>query len=487
MSEYGITERGVNIKRLDTIMNEVHTGLSDGWGVNTRLNPKSKLNVLVTNFSDKIAELWELGKGIYDSMYPSSAEGISLDNACQFGGTVRETAARSYYPIHCTGVDGTPLDTSTIIASATNPQTNFVLLNPAAITRSSFNRATVKVVSTASTAAYTVSIDGTLFSYTPKSTDGPKEVLAGLKALLAASDEFTASVDTENLLLSIEAVDETASYAMILTENLTTETVTSIINFASEQNGDIVLPYGAITNIVQGHADFQGCTNLCPYIAGRQEETDRELRRSYVDKIFNRSSRMLESIRSAILQNVQGVKSVAPYENDTNVTDQYGRPPHSVEIVVDGGDAREIAQQILSRKAGGISTFGSEKVDLPGEYGEDIAIRFNRPTYVYTWMKVGITQSGVEDLPLNYADRIKGAIVARMDELNCGDDIVPQKFLDAIYAACPGISYLDITMFASTNAADTPTSSSYTLRSKTISARERAVTSDTMIEVALDG
>ena len=73
MPEYGITERGVNIKRLDTIMDEIHTGLSDGWGVNTRLNPKSKLNVLVTNFSDKVAELWELGKGIYDSMYPVSA------------------------------------------------------------------------------------------------------------------------------------------------------------------------------------------------------------------------------------------------------------------------------------------------------------------------------------------------------------------------------------------------------------------------------
>lgn len=485
MPEYGITERGVNIKRLDTIMDEIHTGLSDGWGVNTRLNPKSKLNVLVTNFSDKVAELWELGKGIYDSMYPSSAEGISLDNACQFGGTVRETAARSYYPIHCTGVDGTPLDTSTIIASATNPQTNFVLLNPATITRSSFNRAAVKVVSMASTAAYTVSIDGTLFSYTPKSTDGPQEVLGGLKALLSASEEFTATVDTENLLLSIEAVDETKSYAMILTENLTTETVTSIINFASEQNGDIVLPYEAITNIVQGHADFQRCTNLCPYIAGRQEETDRELRKSYADKIFNRSSRMLESIRSAILQNVQGVTSVAPYENDTNEWDSYGRPPHSIEIVVDGGDAREIAGQILARKSGGISTHGDEAVKIPGEYGEDITIRFNRPTYVYAWMRVGITQSTVEDLPLNYADRIKKAIVSRMDELNCGDDIVPQKFLDAIYAACPGISYIDMTMFTSTDEAATP--DGYDLRSKTISARERAVTSETMIEVALDG
>lgn len=85
MSEYGITPTGVNIKRLDTIMDELHTDLSEGWGVNTRLNPKSNLNVLITNFSDKLAELWEFGKGIYDAMYPSSAEGINLDNACQFG------------------------------------------------------------------------------------------------------------------------------------------------------------------------------------------------------------------------------------------------------------------------------------------------------------------------------------------------------------------------------------------------------------------
>ena len=153
--------------------------------------------------------------------------------------------------------------------------------------------------------------------------------------------------------------------------------------------------------------------------------------------------------------------------------------------MVDGGDSREIASQILAKKAGGISTFGDVAVEIPGEYGEDITVRFNRPTYVYAWMKVGITQSQVEDLPLNYADRIKKAIVARMDELNCGDDIVPQKFLNAIYSACPGISYIDMTLFASTDEAATP--DGYDLRSKTISARERAVTSETMIEVTLDG
>ncbi len=485
MSEYGITPKGVNIKRLDTIVEELHTDLSEGWGVNTRLNPKSALNVLITNFADKVAELWEFGKGTYDAMYPSSAEGVSLDNACQFGGTVREMAARSYYPIHCTGVDGTPLDTSTIIASATNPQTKFVLLNAATISRSSFNRATVKVVSLASQAAYTVSIDGILYSFTPEAGADVLAVLTGLQAAFEGDPDFIAELDSENLLLSIEAKDVKKSYAMILTENLTTDTITSIITFASEEYGDIILPEKAITNKIQGHADFLSCTNLCPYIAGRQQETDRELRRSYADKIYNRSSRMLESIRSAILENVQGVVSVAPYENPSHEWDDQGRPPHSIEIVVDGGDPSEIAKQILEKKSGGINTIGKEEIELPGAYDEPITIRFNRPTFVYTWFRVGITQHRVEALPPNYADLIKDAIVAQVAVLNCGDAIVPQKFLDAIYASCSGISYIDITMFASTDRAAIP--DAYVLRSRVVSARERAVTTKAMIEVTLDG
>lgn len=138
-----------------------------------------------------------------------------------------------------------------------------------------------------------------------------------------------------------------------------------------------------------------------------------------------------------------------------------------------------LTENLTTETVTSIINFASE------ENGEDITVRFNRPTYVYAWMRVGITQSQVEDLPLNYADRIKEAIVAKMEELNCGDDIVPQKFLGDIYAACPGISYLDMTLFTSTDVAATP--DSYNLRSKAISARDRAVTTETMIEVALDG
>ena len=85
MGEYGLTKKGPNIKRLDTIIDEMHTDLSDAWGVNTRQNPESLINHMLTNIADRIAELWEFGEHIYYSQYPSSGvllfgSGASLVN-----------------------------------------------------------------------------------------------------------------------------------------------------------------------------------------------------------------------------------------------------------------------------------------------------------------------------------------------------------------------------------------------------------------------
>ena len=482
MSEYGVTSNGVVIKRLDTIIDELHSELSEGWGVNTRLNPKSYLNVQLTAFADKIAELWEFGAEVYYSMYPSSATGISLDNAAQFGGSTREQAAKTYYPIHCQGIDGTVITTDTMIRSDTNPPINFIAAESKGISRSTCNKAQIKVLTVESDSVYTVALNGLLYSYTAKEDDDEAAILSGLAAAIT-SEEFTSKVD--NGLLFVEAVDMQSSNALVLTENLTTESVTSVINFGSEEYGEVVLPNGTITKIVKGVTGFQNCTNLIDYIAGRLRETDVEFRKSYVDKIFVRSSRMLSSIKSAILQNVQGVGSVAAYENDTNETDSEGRPPHSIEIVVDGGSNTEIAEQILDQKAGGITTYGSIEVDVPGEEGEDITIRFNRPTYVYIWFKVDVTMSQTESLPPNYADLIKESIVSQMAGVEAGSKVITQKFISQIYKSVAGIDYIDITAFSTPDAAGKP--GDYTERTITISPRQRAVTDETRIEVTLDG
>lgn len=483
MSEYGLTPDGPNIKRLDAIIDSLHDKLSEKWGVNTRQNPESFLNHLLTNFADELAELWEFGEDVYYSKYPSFAEGRSLDNAAQYGGSTREAAARSYYPIHCTGRDGTTLAAGTMISSTTNPPTMLALSDSREITRSSFNKVSIKIASLDMGDNYTAAINGAVFSFVPTELNAVS-VLKGLAAAITDTD-FDISVDEENALLNIESKDITTTNVLVLSENLTTETVTTIVTFGTVETGDILIPEGVITNIVKADAGLLSVVNLCAYIAGRDEESDVEFRQSYADKIFNRSSMMLESIRSAILNNVQGVVSVAPYENPSHEWDDYGRPPHSIEIVVDGGDSTEIAQQILQKKAGGINTFGDVEVVLPGAYDEDITIRFNRPTTIHTWFHLGITLSKTEAIPPNYVDLLRGVVLDNMEMLDAGDDVVPQQFMSELYKACSGISYIDIRLYTTEDAADEPTE--YPLRSANITARQRAKTTEDMIEVEIDG
>lgn len=488
MPEYGITETGLRIKRFDTILSEINAFQTEGFGVQVGANTRSFLNTLNTSVADKIAELWELGADIYHNLSPMSAEGAALDNAVQFGGNSREKARSTYYPIHCECTEGITLDEETLIESDTNPAIKFLSAEERTISRSSFNKAKVKVVSTQPGEAYTVALNGTLYSYTCKAQDGPEAILGGLRDLILAdeAEAFTASVDSENVLLIIEAADVESENSMLLTDNLTTESVTAIISFASEEPGEVSLPNGAITKIVTAPTGFLSCTNLCGYVAGRLLETDVELRQSYVDKIFSRSSRMTDSIRSAILANCAGVTAVQVYENRTNETDSEGRPPHSVEAVVDGGSNSDIAEQILATVSAGITTYGSVSVDVPGEDDDMIEVCFNRPTYIYCWFKVTLTISKASLVPANYAELVETAIVDAMSQVENGEDVVPQQqFLPAIYEQVPGISYIDVSIYTTTSASEGQPSS-YPLRSVEITNRQRAMTSSTRIEVALD-
>ncbi|MCC8067324.1 MAG: hypothetical protein LIO94_09525 [Clostridiales bacterium] len=478
MANYGLTDSGPNPKRLDVILEEMHSKLSDLMGVNTRLHQQSLLNHLLTNIADEIAELWEYGTDVYYSQYPSSAEGSSLDNALQFGGITREQAAKSYYKILCTGLDGTTIPSGTIIASDTNPATNLVLDADAQITRSDFSTAVVILATESSSSTLNVVVNNVIYA---------GDTLEGIAEAMADNEDFTVSY--EDGKLTIVAVDETSSNVLVLSENLTTETVGTIVSFATEEYGDILIPDGVVTKIVNSVAGLQNVSKVRSYIAGRLLETDTEFRQSHLDKIYNQSSRMLESIRSAILENCQGVESVAPYENDTNETDEMGRPPHSIEIVVDGGDKEEIAQQIFDTKAGGISTYCSEDengvtVTLKGSYGEDIDIRFSRPSKVYVWFQIGITLSSSTNLPTNYAELIKETLLDCMDDVDAGSDVVPQKFTTSLYSNVPGVDYFDIRLFSTRDSTESP--DDYTERSVSVTARERAYTTESMIGVVID-
>ena len=122
MPDYGITDKGFVLKRLDTILEEIHTDLTDGWKVDTRLAGTSFLNTLITTFGNQIANLWETAQDSYYAKYPATATELNLDHAVQYGGIKRAGDKRTSYILHCTGDDGTYVRENAVVATNTTPE-----------------------------------------------------------------------------------------------------------------------------------------------------------------------------------------------------------------------------------------------------------------------------------------------------------------------------------------------------------------------------
>lgn len=478
MAEYGVTDKGFNIKRLDTIMEEIHTDLTEAFGFDTRLTKPSFLDTLITTFSYQISDLWETAQDNYYAKYPATATGVSLDNAVQYGGIRRAANKRTSYRLHCTGDDGTYVREEAIVATNTSPEVRLKNADEFEITRDAFNRVSIKVAS-AEVGVYSVTINGSQYSFS--SPDGVEEdIITGL-AKAITDDGYT--ITAKNNTLTIEDKTISRSNVLILSDNLTTSSVTVIATFLTEEYRKITLPYGIVTKMVNNVTGFTAVTNLLEPTYGRKQENDIELRQSYIAKSALRSNTMIESIVGELLNNIENVESASGYENDTDYVDSRGLPPHSIEIIVEGGDNSEIAQAILRRKAGGIQTYGSIEVGVPGVYGDTIPVRFNRPDYLYTWLKV-VLHGDKSQLPTNYASLTIQALISDGPEFVAGTNLLTQLLNDGIYDAVAGLTYVEIYTAYGTSSTYVPESSDYKQKNIIVTSRQKVLIDEKRIEVS---
>lgn len=478
MAQYGVTDKGFNIKRLDVIMEEVHSDLTEGFGFDTRLTKPSFLDTLVTTFSNQIAELWETAQNNYYAKYPATANGINLDNAVQYGGIRRAANKQSAYPLHCTGDDGTYVREDAVVATDTSPEIRLKNSDEFQITREAFNKVSIKVASS-EIGVYSVTINGSQYSFSSKDGD-EAGIIAGLAETIT-DDGYAVAVNGNTL--TIEDKTLSRSNVLILSDNLTTTSVTVIATFLTEDYGKITLPYGIVTKMVNNITGFTAVTNLLEPTYGRKRESDIELRQSYIAKSALRSNTMIESIVGELLNNVDDVESASGYENDTDSTDDRGLPPHSIEIVVEGGVNSEIAQAILRRKAGGIQTYGSIEVDVLGSYGDTIPVRFNRPEYLYTWLKV-VLHGNPSQLPANYASITIQSLLDDGSELIAGANLLTQLLNDGIYASVAGLTYIEIYTAYGTDKSYVPDEADYKQKNIIVTSRQKVVIDESRIEVA---
>lgn len=479
MPEYGVTEKGFVMKRMDAILKEIHADLTEGFGFDTSLVESSFLNVLVTTFAGQIADLWETAQDSYYQKYPATASGLNLDHAVQYGGIRREAAKQTCFPLHCTGDDGTAVMEGSIVATETKPEIRLYAAHEFTISRENCNSIKIKVAAAEAGAVYSMTVNGEQYSYSSTAAE-ETEILEGLKHIFVNS-QYTVTLTEENILVIQDSI-KARSNTITLSDNLTTEEVTTIANFYTEEYGSISIPNGLVTKMITNVTGFTDVVNLLSPASGRLAETDIELRQSYIAKSALRSNTMIDSVVAELLNNVADIETAVGYENDTDVTDARGLAPHSIEIVAEGGDNNDIAKAILKRKAGGIQTNGAVVVNIPGVYGEPIPVRFNRPEYLYTFLKVTLHGDSAK-LPVNYSSLAVESIIGDTRGMKAGDSLLIQLLNDGIYSKVAGVNFIDIAVAYSADASYVPKGSDYRQANIITSARQKVLVDSTRIEV----
>lgn len=455
MSDYGVTKNGFVLKRLDRILDEIHTDLTSGFGVNTRTHESTFLNCLVTTFGNQIAELWEVGQENYYAKYPATASGVSLDNAVQYSGIRRKPKTKTIYPLNCVGIDGTNVSEGTVVATKTNPQIRLKAIQSFKISRDNCKNIDIKLA-LVEKGIYTITINESKYTFVSKNGI-KKEILEGLKNAIK-DDNVKVSLNDE--ILRIEDVVVSHQNRIILSENLTTKNVTTLANFETVDYGRIFIPSGLVTKIITNTPGFISVINECEPVYGRDRQTDVELRHDYLKKFAIHSNTMIESIVAEILNNVPNVQMACGYENDLNETDSRGLPPHSIEIIVDGGNDEGIAKAILKRKAGGIQTYGNTSVSVPGFFGDNIDVKFNRPENIYVWLRI-VLHKDAKQIKQNYTNAVVNELINIYGNINAGENLFIQKLSSSLYEIVSGLTFVDITSATSNDINFSPKDSDF--------------------------
>lgn len=122
---YGLTDEGFIPKTLDIILDEIEAALRATFGAYINTETPSVFGQIKDIFAEREVLLWELAEDVYNSQYPSTAEGTSLDLVASLTGLTRLPAAASTVTITLTGTDGTVIPVGTVFSVANNTDIKF--------------------------------------------------------------------------------------------------------------------------------------------------------------------------------------------------------------------------------------------------------------------------------------------------------------------------------------------------------------------------
>lgn len=173
---------------------------------------------------------------------------------------------------------------------------------------------------------------------------------------------------------------------------------------------------------------WTGVYNATAASLGAAAQTDASLRIQQVASTMMPSVTIMDGIRGGILS-LSGVSACAGYENDTDAKDANGIPANSIAMVVEGGDAKEIATVIANKKSMGVPTYGATTETVTDSSGTQRVINFFRPKETNIYVKLTLKAL------VNYTNAIGKAAAQSIADYLSAQDIGSMIYVTRLYKA----------------------------------------------------
>lgn len=220
----------------------------------------------------------------------------------------------------------------------------------------------------------------------------------------------------------------------------------------SAVKGALLAPAGTLTKIDSPIFGWQTVTNLLDAAPGRNEETDEQLRLRRRASTSTPGQAIVDAMYGA-LTNIPEVRQAKVYENDQDVIDANGLPPHSIYCIVEGGADADILDTIWLKKTAGTTTHGTTAGQVTDSMGNPHTLNFSRPTDVNVWVTVNLhTRPG---WPTDGAQRITNALTAwAVANQSIGEEVIHSRLFDPVNSI-PGHSIDSLYIGTAANPAGT--------------------------------
>jgi len=186
-------------------------------------------------------------------------------------------------------------------------------------------------------------------------------------------------------------------------------------------SGSVNAAPATVTSIQTPVYGWQSATNANAASPGNPVETDAALRVRQAASVALPSVSIISGILGAV-ESLTGVSEAVAYENSTNTTNANGLPAHSISLVVNGGDATQIATAIMNKKTPGCATYGTTTQTVIDSGGVSNVINFYRPTV--SNVKIAVTLHALTNYTTVIQAEIQAAIAAYINNLSIGQSVM---------------------------------------------------------------